>query len=242
MCIYATKSHAINEYQYLKILRTSRNFRFEMHQAGCGDAVLHYNYELGYGLWGEESIKAKKKRAVSPPSPPSQPSYTSWRRDDTNAKQASPHFYEEKPSWEFLKVFYLGGGGNVWRIKPKYLQAISFSDLKSERETPYFRVASLLSLFEVSPQFSFELQILCTSHWIHVLHPDEVALTGILSFNKQFKTKKRKHSIERSVDLSRAKPYSSCPQASHQEPHSRKEVTWKCTFCQLRDADDSLEL
>lgn len=142
----------------------------------------------------------------------------------------------------FWKYFTWGGGGNVWRIKPKYLQAISFSDLKSERETPYFRVASLLSLFEVSPQFSFELQILCTSHWIHVLHPDEVALTGILSFNKQFKTKKRKHSIERSVDLSRAKPYSSCPQASHQEPHSRKEVTWKCTFCQLRDADDSLEL
>ena len=38
----------------------------------------------------------------------------------------------------------------------------------------------ILSVFEVSSQFSFELQILCTSHWIHVLHPDEVALTGIV--------------------------------------------------------------
>lgn len=185
MCIYVTKSHAINEYQYLKILRTSRNFRFEMHQAGCGDAVLHYNYELGYGLWGEESIKAKKKRAASPSLPPKQPSCTSWRSRQNICQAGFPAFFWGRTELGVSKSIYLEKGVKcIWRMKPGYLQAISFADLKSERKTPHLRVASLLSLFEVSPQFLFELQILCTSHWIHVLHPDEVALTGIVSFNK----------------------------------------------------------
>lgn len=106
MCICVTKSHVINEYQYLKILRTSRNFRFEMHQAGCRDAVLHYNYELGYGLWGEESIKAKKKRAVSPSSPPTTPHKPPKWGHKTNPKQGSLCFYEGKPRCWFLKAFY----------------------------------------------------------------------------------------------------------------------------------------
>lgn len=95
ICIYVTKSHTINEYQYLKILRTSRNFRFEMHQASCRDAVLHYNYELGYSLWGEESIKAKQKRAASPSLLPNQHTRISEKRDKTNPKQHSLRFSEE---------------------------------------------------------------------------------------------------------------------------------------------------
>lgn len=59
------KSHTINEYQYLKFLRTSRNFRFEMHQAGCGDAVLHYNYELGYGYEGRNPSKQRKRERLA---------------------------------------------------------------------------------------------------------------------------------------------------------------------------------
>ena len=132
MCIYVTKSHTINEYQYLKILRTSRNFRVEMHQAGCRDAVLHYNYELGYGLWGEESIKAKQKRAASPSSPPNQHTRTSKRRDKTNPKQCSLCFYEESQLGECVKAFYFKWEKkkNIWRMKPKYLQAIPSSELK----------------------------------------------------------------------------------------------------------------
>lgn len=72
-----------------------------MHQAGCGDAVLHYNYELGYVLWGEESIKAKKKRPASPSLPPNQLICTSERRDKTNPKQGSLCFYEESQVGDF---------------------------------------------------------------------------------------------------------------------------------------------
>lgn len=81
-----------------------------MHQAGCGDAVLHYNYELGYGLWGEESIKAKKREQLALLHLPSNPHAPPEGGDKTDAKQGSLRFSGEEPSWEFLKAFYLEKG------------------------------------------------------------------------------------------------------------------------------------
>lgn len=71
-----------------------------MHQAGCADAVLHYNYEPATVYEGRDPSKRRKREQPARLQLPAHPHAPLQGGTD-----AGPH--DESPSWEFLEAFSL---------------------------------------------------------------------------------------------------------------------------------------